>query len=162
MVSRKLSETAFSPEGPKSLVVFLSDGGDREDTPEVPELRAIYAQSDKIAETLAITFGSPEGAVVPAGLDVFGSPVAVRDEKGNPVISRANPEASERLAKATLGAATNEKDAKTAFSKALSKVVTSNPQNGGVSPPAEKIEPFWIFALLSWFAAFAIQDKMPL
>lgn len=57
LVSQKLSERGFeTSRKPKSLVVFLSDGGDAEDTPKNMELRAIYGKSDKIAQTLAITF----------------------------------------------------------------------------------------------------------
>lgn len=50
---------------PAALVVFLSDGGDEEDTPETAEFRNALGSSAKNIALLAVTVGSEEGGNIP-------------------------------------------------------------------------------------------------
>jgi hypothetical protein len=85
----------------------------------------------------------------------------VRDSRGNPVVSKSNAEAAKRIAEATDGMSADEKKSKTAYASALAETDSVDTETR-TETPSPSVEPFWMLALLSWFAAFAIQDKMPL
>lgn len=164
LVSRKLSEKRKADIGtsaPETLVVFLSDGGDNEDTPKTSELRAIYGKSEQVALTLSVTFGSLDGSVIPAGMDAFGTIVPVRDFQGNSVVSKANHETAKRLAEATNGKSVWEKDARKIFESSLAKIAV-NEDSIEKNADSTEVSPFWLLALVASFAAFAVQDKIPL
>ncbi len=85
----------------------------------------------------------------------------MRDSRGNPVVSKANEEALKRIAEATDGMFANEKKSKAAYASALAETDFMKMETRAEAR-SQSVEPFWMLALLSWFAAFAIQDKMPL
>lgn len=164
LVSRKLSEKRKVDTGtpaPETLVVFLSDGGDNEDTPKTSELRAIYGKSERIAITLSVTFGSLDGSIIPAGIDVFGTIIPVTDSQGNSVISKANHETAKRLAESTNGESVWEKDARKVFESSLAKIAV-NEDSIEKNADSTEVSPFWLLTLIASFAAFAVQDKIPL
>lgn len=146
---------------PKAVAVFLTDGGDAEDTPETPNLRSAFQGAEGLVSVVAVTYGSAEGANIPLGKDFMGGYVYLTDKTGDQVVTKANKETANRIAKATDGTATDEKGAFGAYRSALSDVEPLNVSAAVQKNQTEEIPLAVLVALFCFIAAFSIPDKMP-
>lgn len=159
-VSERRAKTQSGTDSPTAIAIVLTDGGDAEDTPETPALRTAFRGAEKKISVLAVTFGSTEGASIPIGNDIMGGKVYLTKPNGETVVTKANPEAARRIADATDGESAGESDAYSKW-ETLSAGLPAILPDGTAVETDNGASPFVLAAVLAFFAAFVIPDKIP-
>jgi Ca-activated chloride channel family protein len=148
----------FPPEqGAQRVVVLLSDGEDHGEDWD----QAIRLLEKSGVMVHAIGIGTREGSLLPLGGDKSGYKL---DERGEPVVSKLQPEVLERLAKATGGVFVEAARAGTSVDpvvRAVSRLATRSLGTETVRQEQERFQWFVGIAVAALVAALALSPFRP-